>query len=351
MAKAPVRHYCTHFDRNYLLKGLTLYRSLERQGGDFVLHIVCLDDTTFGLLSRMNLRDVRLIRHLDFEDAELLAVKPTRTVAEYCWTCTPSVPLYVLERDRDIDLVTYLDADLFFFSSPEAIFEEFGSASTLITEHRFAPRFSPYEVNGKYNVQWLTFRRDEAGMAALRWWREKCIEWCFYRVEEDRMGDQKYLNSWPTRFAGVHVLQHIGAGVAPWNFSNYRISTDSKGTPCVDGVPVIFFHFHGFRYRADGRFIPVAPMYLQDAPLPGVIYGPYQEAIEKTLRYVRKYDQEFAFGLEPVDTIPAPGDIAEKAYWRVPESCRGALRRLVPRALRARLLRVLGIDDHRGTTP
>lgn len=350
MMNAPLRHYCTHFDRNYLLKGLTLYRSLERHGGDFVLHVVCLDDLTYEMLGHMQLSRVRRVRHADFEDPELLAVKPTRTIAEYCWTCTPSVPLYVLDHNPEIDLVTYLDADLFFCSSPEPIFHEFGDKSTLIVEHRFSPRFIAYEVNGKYNVQWLTFRRDKDGLATLRWWREKCIEWCFYRLEGDRMGDQKYLDCWPTRFAGVHVLWHIGGGVAPWNFANYRIERVNDSLT-VDGIPLIFFHFHAFRQLANGGCIPVAPMYLQDGPLPEVVYEPYHRALEQALREVRRFDRTFAFGLESVEGLPAPGDVATKAYWGAPESCRAVLRKLFPGSFRLRLLRRLGIADHRDSVP
>lgn len=348
MSDIPVRHYCTLFDRNYLLKGLALYRSLTRHSGEFVLHILCMDDVVYELFGRMGFANVRLILRADFEDPELLAVKPTRTVAEYCWTCTPSLPLYVLDRNPDVDLITYLDADLFFFSSPEPIFEEFGDASILIVEHHFAPRFKQYEVNGKYNVEWLTFRRDANGLAALRWWRDKCIEWCFYRLEEGRMGDQKYLDTWPTRFRGVHVLQHIGAGVAPWSFSQYRISK-SKGFLTVDENPLIFYHFHGFRYRPDGRSIPVAEMYLQDSTLPDMIYNLYQSAIEDALQFVRQLKPEFTYGLDAVESNVAAGDAAVKVYWRVPEWCRAAIRKIVPRMVRARLLRAIGRQDHRDT--
>jgi hypothetical protein len=345
-ADSPVRHYCTLFDRNYLLRGLALHRSLERHAGKFVLHVLCMDDTVHELLGRMALPGMRLIRRVDFEDPELLAVKPTRTVAEYCWTCTPSLSLYALKRNPEVELITYLDADLFFFSSPEPIFAEFGGASTLIVEHRFAPRFAHFTVNGKYNVEWLTFRRDANAMAALRWWRAKCIEWCFYRLEEDRMGDQKYLDRWPMQFEGVHVLQHVGAGVAPWNFTNYRIWTEN-GTPMVDNLPLIFYHFHGFRYQSDGRYVAMTPMYLHDAVLPRTIYDRYNEAIEDALAFVRRFDPEFSFGIEPASDVAMPGEAVAKAYWRVPEWCRVAARRIVPRAIRGRLIRALGGRDDR----
>lgn len=338
----PRRTYCTHFDRNYLLKGLALYRSLERHGGDFVLYIACLDRTTYGMLQKLRLDKVRLIPSEDFEDPQLLRVKPTRTVAEYCWTCTPSVPLYVLEHNPDIGLVTYLDADLFFFSSPEPIFEEFGDESILLIEHRFAPRYAEYEVNGRFNVGWLSFRRDDNGMAALRWWREKCIEWCFYRLEDDRMGDQKYLDKWPTHFKGVHVLKYVGANVAPYNFSRYRIAR-RNGLVYVDEVPLVFYHFHGFRQLADGRFIPIAEMYLQDAELPREIYEPYQIACEEALQQVRKHDRAFAFGLEPARELISPNYVAAKTYWTVPEVCRKLLRKCFPRRLRTRVRRALGV--------
>ena|SRR5581483_1751538 len=342
-----VRHYCTLFDRNYLLRGLALYRSLERHARPFVLHILCMDDAVHDLLGRMALPNVQLIRRVDFEDPELLEVKPTRTVAEYCWTCTPSLPLYVLEHHPDLELITYLDADLFLFSSPEPIFDEFGNGSILIIEHRFAPRFAHFTVNGKYNVEWLTFRRDANGLAALRWWREKCIDWCFYRLEEDRMGDQKYLDSWPSRFQGVHVLQHVGAGVAPWNFSNYRIG-EQDAHPTIDAAPLIFYHFHGFRYRADGRHVAMPDMYLSDVTLPETIYRQYTLALDEAAASVRGFEPRFDCGVERAESDPGSGEMVSRFYWAVPEWCRMAARRIVPRVVRARVLRLLGREDHRG---
>lgn len=330
------RYYCTLFDRNYLFKGVALYRSLEAFGGDFILHILCMDDVTYDVLTRMNLTRSRLIRRDDFEDPDLLRVKPSRSVAEYCWTCTPSLPLYVLRTQPDIDLITYLDADLFFFSTPEPIFTELGNQSILLVEHKFAPRFADLAVNGKFNVEWLTFRRDESGLAALTWWRERCIEWCFYRVEDGKLGDQKYLDDWPERFRGVHVLKHLGGGVAPWNMSNYEIALQD-GHIYVDKIPLIFFHFHKFRILTPRLFSEVPPMYADLRGLPKPIFDEYSRTLRAAIAAVRLIEPRFSNGIEIVG-IKGYAKTALRfvhcGYWKLGKPLRAIVRRVIPARLR-----------------
>jgi hypothetical protein len=123
----------------------------------------------------------------------------------------------------------------------------------MITEHRYTPAYDQSATSGIYCVQYVFFRSDERGLNALRWWREACIDWCFNRLEDGRFGDQKYLDDWTTRFEGVHVLNHEGGGVAPWNLQQYQLMIEG-GLPYVQGrsasrpVPLVFFHFHGLRF-------------------------------------------------------------------------------------------------------
>ena len=105
---------------------------------DFNLVIVCFDDICFNILSALNLPNISLIKLDNFEDERLKKIKKTRTLQEYCWTCTPVVPLYVLKNLNNITQTTYLDADLFFFSDYEILFNELKDGSVLITEHRYA---------------------------------------------------------------------------------------------------------------------------------------------------------------------------------------------------------------------
>ena len=66
----------------------------------------------------------------------------------------------------------------------------------LITEHRFSPHHDHSRTSGIYNVQFMTFRNDARGLAALRWWRAACLESCELNPEEGKCGDQKYLDDW-----------------------------------------------------------------------------------------------------------------------------------------------------------
>jgi len=149
-----------------------------------------MDDVTLETLTKMGLEKTSLIAISDFEDEELQRIKPSRTVAEYCWTCTPSLPLYVLKKEPALDMITYLDADLFFYSDPSPIYKEFGNNSIMIIEHRFPEHLKHLEANGIYNVQMLVFRNNDSGRECLEWWQERCNEWCFYRLEDGKLGDQ-----------------------------------------------------------------------------------------------------------------------------------------------------------------
>jgi hypothetical protein len=149
-----------------------------------------------------------------------------------------------------------------------------------IVPHRFAPAQRDLESHGIYNVGWVSFRNDSDGLACLRWWRERCLEWCFDRKEPGRYADQKYLDVWPMRFRGVKVIEHIGANLAPWNVANYTLALTKAGV-AVDHRPLVFFHFHGLRrerfwlYALNLGSYAVQP----SSVLVRCVYRPYLQAL------------------------------------------------------------------------
>lgn len=295
MNSLKIRYYVTLFDSNYLTRGLVMYRSLLTHENNFHLWIICFDDFVYDTLEKLNLDKVTPINLKEFEDDELLSIKHERTYVEYMWTCTPSVALYVLSKYPEVDAITYLDADLMFFSSPKPIFEEVKSASVLITEHRYLPGFDQSETNGIYNVQFVMFRRDAPGLEAVKWWRDRCIEWCFYRVEDNKLGDQKYLDDWPQRFQGVHVLKNLGGGVAPWNAAQYNLNKVDRQL-YIDQTPLIFYHCHALKLYPF-KISYLFPNYPITQQMRDWIYRPYLKAISAAYTEVRAIHPKFNRGI------------------------------------------------------
>jgi hypothetical protein len=239
--------YCTLFDVNYLPRALVLFRSLRETCPGFRLRAYCMDEKSYALLQRLAPVGVEPIslRQLERDDPGLAETRAGRSQVEYCWTATPSICLHALERDPSLAGITYVDADLMLFSDPAPLWDELGDGSILLVPHRFGHGHAHLEPHvGRFNVEFMTFRRDGPGLEALAWWRERCLEWCHQRYEDGKFGDQKYLDDWPERFAGVHVLEHPGGRLAPWNADEHEL-TESEDGPHVDGQPLVFFHFHG----------------------------------------------------------------------------------------------------------
>lgn len=279
MRRPVKRHFCTYFDHNYLPRGLALYRSLREHCSDFTLWVLCLDDDAHALLTRLALPDVQPIALADFErgDDELLRAKANRSAIEYYFTCTPSLPLYIFVQRPDVAQLTYLDADLFFFASPEALFAEIGDSSIALISHRFPPgQEAQADSFGIYNVGWLTFRRDANGLACLRRWRAQTIAWCSDTTANDQFGDQKYLDDWPELFAGVHLIRHTGANAGPWNLTTYPI-TRRDGRVRIGDDPLLFFHFQSLKRVRAWFYNPRFPEHIRSVPalVRRAIYAPY----------------------------------------------------------------------------
>lgn len=243
-----VRHFCTYFDHNYLPRAVVMLESLHEHCPHAHVHVLCLSDQCYDALTAFAYPYVSLIRldELEAADPTLAATRSTRSLIEYYFTITPCLPWYLLAKDTGIKEITYLDADMMFFSSPEPIFEEAQDASVIITPHRFATHLTDLVKYGFYNVSWMTFRSTIKGLKCLSWYRDACLEWCKDELEADRFADQKYLDSFSQLFDGVHSIEHNGCGVAPWNLADAKVEQKSTWVT-VNSELLIFYHAQGFK--------------------------------------------------------------------------------------------------------
>jgi len=277
-----MRYFCILFDWNYLTRGLALYHSIMRHCAESEVHILCTDEASMKYLAQSPLPGCHLISPADIEaaDPELLAIKGTRTLKEYCFTLKSCLIRHLLGRIPENEFLTYLDADLYFFSGMEPVYEELKDASIGITEHRFPKELEHMAIHGVYNAGWIAFRNDDRARRCLDHWRKQCFAWCHDRVEGGHYADQTYLNEWPERFEGTVIVRNPGANLAPWNVGQYQI--DGSTSPVsVDGHRLVFFHFHALHWIAGASFDCQLSKYgfeLTDA-LRGHIYQPYLDEL------------------------------------------------------------------------
>lgn len=294
-------NFCTLFDSYYLDKGIALYRSLEKVAEDFHLYIFCFDDKSREVLRKQNFSHATVLHHSDFENESLLKLKAERSKAEYCWTCTPVIIEYVLQN-YPVESCTYIDADLYFFANPAVLFDEIeeAGADIVITEHRFTNSLKDKRYlrrSGKYCVEFNYFNQSKHAKEALDWWKERCFEWCYHLYEPERMGDQKYLEKFPVLFSGVHELQHLGGGAAPWNLAQYELVQNPEEITLKERksgreFPLVFYHFQNVRYLNEDKVNINSGTHSK--PLKEAIYRPYLKEVEAVRKELKEIGIDFS---------------------------------------------------------
>ncbi len=250
--------YCTYFDHNYLSRATLMIESLRRYDQS-PIYVLALSDLCETILRELALPNVEIIPLAKLEAAypELAALKQSRTLIEYYFTLSPFLPHYLF-ANTGAERITYIDGDLYFFTSPRPVIDSFGEASVAITPHRFSFEFRNHLVYGRFNVAWITYRRNPEGLDCLNTYKAECTAWCHDRVEDGKFGDQKYLDAWPARYPALKIIEHKGFNLAIWNVNNYMIRV-RNGVVMLDDDPLVFYHFASTQLLPDGTArVPVS---------------------------------------------------------------------------------------------
>lgn len=221
-----------------------------------------MDDEAFCVLKELSLDNVSVISLDDLVAEDLREIRVTRPHGEFCWTCTPFLVDYCLKK-FNLNICTYLDADIYFFESPQVLLDELGDDDVLITEHRYSPEYDQTEVSGRFCVQFLSFKNNQNAFNVLDSWKKDCISACELNPEKGLCGDQKYLDKWPSTFNGIKILENNGAN-GPWNINSFFYSNS-----------VIFYHFHGLKFYLNLDYELTGSKYFISKKVFQEIYRPY----------------------------------------------------------------------------
>jgi SAM-dependent methyltransferase len=296
-----MRHYCTYFDSSYAPRGLIMIGSLMRHQADAVVHVLCLDDSCLAIMTALlpQLPGARLVPLADLEahDPELAAYRTQRVLSRHFHAYAPCLADYLLKRDPEITDITVLHADIYFYASPEPVFEEIGTASVAITPHRFSPANFQQIRRGAFNTGWITWRNDRNGLRCLADYRRDCLG-----SEDAPFADQLPLDQWPQNYPDVAILKHKGLNLALWNVDNYNLRQTAEGI-LVDEQPLIFFHYESVELQGPSRFFAPSFSTFQvslnsDFLVPG-LYQPYLDLLDGTSRQISAATGIDFYGSQP----------------------------------------------------
>ncbi|HYE09517.1 MAG TPA: hypothetical protein VEF53_05010 [Patescibacteria group bacterium] len=291
-------YYCTVLSKGYIHRGLILYNSLKKYDPNFHFYFVCLDDEVKSLLKRMALDSVTLItmNQIEAQDQLLTAIKAKRNDKEYIWSVKASVFLYLFRNYTKLDHILWLDGDTEFYADPEPIFNELMKCSILLTKERFVGAYSGLNnIYGIFNTGLMGFKKNSTAINCIRWFRKKCIEWCYDRVEPGKWSDQMYVNNWPIMFSDLRVMEDIGINVTAWNIQGADVSMLDNDI-YINGERLVFYHYSGLKFMNYSEFDLCSYI---DLPkdVKELIYKPYIEKYYNMIHYVNGFVDNFYSGL------------------------------------------------------
>lgn len=233
-----MKNYCTIFDRNYAVFGLTLIKSILRFGGQ--IYVLALDNETVIALEKLNISNVTVIKADHFEET---LKDSKRSYAQRCWSLQPQLCQFIFDN-FSVDTITYLDSDCYYKKDPSVLFEEIGEKLVAAVPHGYAPNYGHLaQYSGVYCIQFNYFKRSQEAFSVLKRWDADCKE---YRIEEKQYyPGQLSVDKWNQVYGDFYTIQSKFAGIAPWNV---EIKTEKE----IENL--IFYHFHGFYRISDSIF-------------------------------------------------------------------------------------------------
>lgn len=243
---------------NRLGQVLALAASVRRYNSDYRF-VLCLADEWQGRIEAASFKDLEVIALSELGLPEHNELSARYNIFELSCALKAYFGQH-LYRKYNPDFLLYFDTDLLVYSNFSPIEEGFSTGGILLTPHYTQPfpdkdKF-PLERDvlnaGLYNGGFVGLKKTKAAEDFLAWWQQRLKTQGYNNVCEGMMVDQLWLNLVPLYFPETVVSRHPGCNLAYWNLHERRLEETASGF-AVNGEPLVFFHFSGFRIHQPER--------------------------------------------------------------------------------------------------
>ncbi len=271
--------FCTLFDSNYSYKGWVLLYTLLKQNPSIKMYVLCIDDKVFNEGKALNIDNLILIKLKDLENS-FINIKNLRTgkkLNEYIVSLKPFLPSYIFNKFEENQLI-FVDADIAFFNNPNIILDSMKDYSLYLYDLDLdKPRSS-----GPITSGFMGFKNDENTHKFLKWWQDRCVEWCFWRAGSNKkFAEQGYLNVFydePKKFKNFFVCKDPGIHIGSWNIARHKIHKENEEFFIDQNFKLVCYHFHEFKLQENSYFPTGWPLNKEHIEW---IYDPYFKLIKK----------------------------------------------------------------------
>jgi len=247
--KPPPLAFCTVIAKNYLAHARVLAASLRRHHPDVPLTVLLVDEPEGRFdPAREPFRTVSL-SDLDLPRPQEFCFR--YNVVELSTAVRPHLLRHVFAHGPD--QIVYLDPDVRVYAPLDTALDELQRANVVVTPHLTRPSDGDGAaserktlLSGAYNMGFLALRRRDAVDRFLRWLCDRLERECVVDPAHGLFVDQRWMDLAPGMVDGLRVLRDPGYNVGHWNVPERPLRGD-PGRPTVDGRPLVFFHFSGFR--------------------------------------------------------------------------------------------------------
>ncbi len=245
-------HAFTSITANYLPKARVLAYSLKKYHPDLCFSVILCDAVPESFDLEVEPFDsLILISDLSIPNINSWIFK--HSLIELCTAVKGYAFLEIIARFQ-AEKVFYFDPDIVVLNSICLLIDKLDDASILLTPHQTTPERDKCAIidneicslkHGVFNLGFLGICNNAAGVAFLRWWRDRLHDFCFDDKPGGLFTDQRWVDLAPAFFEDIHILRSPACNVATWNLTHRIASGSMNSGILINGEPLIFFHFSG----------------------------------------------------------------------------------------------------------